>query len=466
MNLICNFSVADFFFTDVFRKFRETRKDLCISGIAVARNDYLNTFNYEKIIYTADKGWHEESIDLVYLSTIEDEYQFNFSELIHTDRHLFKYIGEDKIKYGQYLIKKILVLLKEKDYGLILSYSLTDFISLFLFRYAKSKGIKFIYFVYARLGDKITFSDRLDTGCYDFKSKFEVNRQLYKSNPENFKETLDLINAYICNKKQPSYMISMLSNGGVLSRFKRYYSTFKKVLNNYSSDKNASNALNPFIFIRSQLIKRVNIRAYEKIRSKHGISLAALKDITYFIYPLHFHPEAATLIQGRWLNNQLLIIEMISKALPANIKLGVKEHRVSVGYRDNAFYKKFLKFHNVVLLDDRLSPYDCLKYCTGLITISSSMGIEALMLNKSIICFGDIHYNYIPEVIKARDITKIKFYISQALKFENYNKIDYAAFLKTILENSFSLPGFSPRNYSKENVKTFVENLNVLCNSI
>ncbi|MDB5147668.1 MAG: capsule polysaccharide biosynthesis protein, partial [Mucilaginibacter sp.] len=175
-------------------------------------------------------------------------------------------------------------------------------------------------------------------------------------------------------------------------------------------------------------------------------------------------PEAATLVQGRWLNDQKTIIEMFSKALPANVLLIVKEHKVSVGRRPIEFYQEIDKFHNVYFVPETTEVYPLIENSLGVVTISSSMGLEAVMLNKAVITFGDIHYNILTDVIKATDISKMQEYVRRALNFKKYNEAEYLAFFKVITENVYRMPGYSPHNFSNEHVNTVVSMLTSISN--
>ena len=46
----------------------------------------------------------------------------------------------------------------------------------------------------------------------------------------------------------------------------------------------------------------------------------------YVYYPLHLNPETSTLLKGNDFMNQAFLVELISKNIPSNCKLYVKEH--------------------------------------------------------------------------------------------------------------------------------------------
>src|SRR5439155_10807780 len=66
----------------------------------------------------------------------------------------------------------------------------------------------------------------------------------------------------------------------------------------------------------NKIIRWRNVIQYNRLLKNNVITNDHLKASKYFVWPLHFHPEAATLILGRKINDQLALIEIISKNLP------------------------------------------------------------------------------------------------------------------------------------------------------
>jgi hypothetical protein len=133
----------------------------------------------------------------------------------------------------------------------------------------------------------------------------------------------------------------------------------------------------------------------------------------YFVFPLHVYPEATINLLSPYYSNQLDLIRQISLALPTGILLYVKEHSAFIGKRESIkFYKEIQKLKNVKLIDPFLEPHDVIKNSLGIVTISSTMGFEAIMYNKPIILFGDAFYKsykhayFISNIRELNDILK------------------------------------------------------------
>jgi hypothetical protein len=133
-----------------------------------------------------------------------------------------------------------------------------------------------------------------------------------------------------------------------------------------------------------------DIRAINKLKT---IDIKSLSGRSYILYPLQEEPESALGVYSPEFNEQLAVIEMMAKNLPAGTKLIVKEHLVSVGRRPKDFYSTILDIPNV----EMVSPYeyapDIARTARCVATITSSVGTEAAILGVPIITFG-IHNNF------------------------------------------------------------------------
>lgn len=84
-----------------------------------------------------------------------------------------------------------------------------------------------------------------------------------------------------------------------------------------------------------------------------GLFLGILTDYSkkYVYYPLHYEPEASTLVCAVKYEKQLFFIDSWAKSLPADTVLYVKEHYAVLGHRELTLYKELKKYPNVVMID-------------------------------------------------------------------------------------------------------------------
>ena len=81
---------------------------------------------------------------------------------------------------------------------------------------------------------------------------------------------------------------------------------------------------NPFLLSYKLLLRNI-IKQFRAPFVEALMDEESSKD-RFFVYPIHFHPEASTSIWGRWYTNEYNNIINISNALPVGLTLYVKEH--------------------------------------------------------------------------------------------------------------------------------------------
>lgn len=172
--------------------------------------------------------------------------------------------------------------------------------------------------------------------------------------------------------------------------------------------------------------------------SKLNNHFEAPKDEKYIYMPLHKVPESSTYIKSPMYVNESIIIEAISKLLPIDWVLYVKEHQDMLGEREIQFYKKIKKIQNVrlVKLNYYKDPKPWIEKSMGVVTISGTTAFEASMLNIPAIVFGHVQYNVIPGIKLAKNIEELGdiFKLIESNKWIKDNTNDCAAYLKTIKE--------------------------------
>ena len=113
----------------------------------------------------------------------------------------------------------------------------------------------------------------------------------------------------------------------------------------------------------------------------------------YFIYPIHMQPEASTLVQSPFHIDQKAAIINISRLLPLNTILYVKEHRSALGKQSLEFYRELKQHPNIKLISYRENMFELINNCVGTINLTSTVGLESLFFKKPSIVLGDVFYN-------------------------------------------------------------------------
>ncbi|MEM7437188.1 MAG: hypothetical protein AAF436_18680 [Myxococcota bacterium] len=120
----------------------------------------------------------------------------------------------------------------------------------------------------------------------------------------------------------------------------------------------------------------------------------------YLIFPIHYQPEASTLIRGLYYLDQPALVDDIAKSLPVGTRLYVKEHYANRGRRPASFYQQIKSSHAVRLLGPDENAWDLVQGAAGVVTITSRMGWEGILAEKPVFTFGETFYNCFPLVTR------------------------------------------------------------------
>ncbi|MFC1521691.1 hypothetical protein ACFL6Y_04705 [Elusimicrobiota bacterium] len=155
---------------------------------------------------------------------------------------------------------------------------------------------------------------------------------------------------------------------------------------------------------------------WKRLVANRLVTLKDIKDLSFVYYPLHTEPEIALGLFSPEFTDQMCVIQTISRALPVDTHLVVKEHVFGIGQRPRDFYRQLQEIHNVIFLDPRESGIDVIRSARGVVTISGTSGLEAAMLGKPVMAFGrHNNHNSLPHVHCVRDFDKIPFVLNEKI---------------------------------------------------
>lgn len=481
-NIYYLFSVKDECYTELSLILKKKNVFDHYYGLACARMPCLENSVFSHISYLSDmlsfndgkdrKPRYDsdyrpsESLNYEFLKKIEETYNVRISDLMHADRHFPRFKKDKRLFIAQEMLMIFINDMNKFNINLVVVEGIDDFISFFASIYCKYHGIKYVFPTYVGYTNRTCFSSNIYCEPDDFRDTFHKVLAQVKSGELDVSSVDDELTQHINTRKKPSYMTDAIVDykpfqiqdiKTVLKYFYYYYFCDR---GGYHYD--TSPLAMPF--------KRIQ-RIYRKIRysrflKKHAVDPRNLKNVNYLIYPLHLEPESSTLILGKWLNDQRKIIEMISKALPVDTVLIVKEHKPSVGRRSLQFYKDIEQYHNVFLVNERIDVYPFIEQSKGVVLISSTMGLEALMLKKPILAFGERYYNVSANTYLADNFKELDQIIAKMLQHK-FDEDDRLAFFHALLATTTDDMGYlSHLEYQKEDLEILADKIEVLASEL
>lgn len=306
------------------------------------------------------------------------------------------------------------------------------------------------------LAESVLSEGRLDVHDLEytsslFKSSFdELKAEEIKKDDLDFSK--DYIERFLSHKQLPSYMRDQLNYRSKAKLFLVYLERLKrlnerrKIFFKYIINRNKFKKYDHRSDIVFGSFFRVPwddfIRQLRMYFQKRFFCSYDLNE-KFFLYPLHFQPEYTTSVLATYYTDQATTVNNIAFALPFPYKLYVKEHPSSPGTRENLFYEEIKKLPNVVLIDSRAKIQDLVRRSAGVITLSSTVGMEAAFLGKPVYVLGRVFYMHHPFCRAIKGFDHLKSSIEQDLNqkldaggLENINLRFVASYYANTIEGS------------------------------
>jgi len=165
--------------------------------------------------------------------------------------------------------------------------------------------------------------------------------------------------------------------------------------------------------------------------------------INYITVFLHFQPERTSIPEGGLFSQQLLIIRLLSSTIPDNWTLLVKEHpstfmgNFDSRYRNPQFYREISEIPRVKIVPILADTFKLIDASKAIVTITGTVGIQALIRGIPVIVFGPASYRNAPGVYTVTDYKGLKRIIEKIVAFGiDFKLEEIDNYLKEVLKNS------------------------------
>jgi hypothetical protein len=188
-------------------------------------------------------------------------------------------------------------------------------------------------------------------------------------------------------------------------------------------------------------------KKFHSDQRKEYISLQVPVDLEKkFLYlPLHYQPECTTAPMGGVFVEQLLMIEMLSKALPSDWIIYVKEHPIQwlprgasyFNYRYEGYYRAIAALPNVRLIPITTDTYTLINRSQAVATITGTAGWEALLRGKPTLVFGYSWYRYAPGAYRVDSVPSLRDAFAKITAGVRHAEADMLGYLRCFDRISF-----------------------------
>ena len=223
-----------------------------------------------------------------------------------------------------------------------------------------------------------------------------------------------------------------LSSRGLYDRFMRF------AKNEEYEKKDPAVISNPYLRMKHAFGEIFNQQTYRFVKRSPADILSGEK---YILYGFHKQPEASVDVWGRYNEDQSQVVLNLWRQLPPGWKLAIKEHSVAIGDRSISFYKKLLKYPDVVLINEFEDSHKLMKNAQLVVVNTGTMGLEAALMGIPTITLSKVVFNCLNYCrhMNWEEIEKYDSLLSiiKEIKEKENNKADFDD-----LVNNYSFEGY------------------------
>ncbi|HEX5058049.1 MAG TPA: hypothetical protein VFV99_01760 [Kofleriaceae bacterium] len=341
--------------------------------------------------------------DLAWLQKRERELGVSIQRMLASERHLLAGRNFDQLmRLAEVALREIGAAFDRVQPDFIFSEDVSCFHSYAHWVLARERGIPFWCIGTGRLPNRLSvYSQR--------PQRYENVDALYREivsrglTADERKEAEDYVVSFRARPQRPTGMGTRAKNPGFERSDAR---RFKNEVALYLSDRDNPVATPPLQAI-GQRFRRI---ARVQLADLAGVFEPPEPGEQYVLYPIHYQPEASTLVQAPMYLDQVQLLHDIAKSLPIGYRLYVKEHVSNRGRRPLEFYQAIREIPAVRLLGPDADTWSLIQNAAAIAVITGTMGWEGLLFGKPVISFGDVYYNVLPHVYRASEVPKDGWY--------------------------------------------------------
>lgn len=273
---------------------------------------------------------------------------------------------------------------------------------------------------------------RIPSNRFAFFTTIEQDR-FYELNNSSEIET------EIIKLTKPDYFYS---NNAIINKQKSIVSRIRRV-KRFISRENIEND-HPALISRLKLrfkkgfLEELNRLTNSLVRYDN---ISKLNNKMFVFFPLHKQPEASIDVIGMYYEDQYLLIKNISKFIPENFHVVVKEHPNAIGDRRIVFYQKLRKIHNLLLISPHQDSNYIINNSQAVFTVSGTPAYEASLQGKISFTFAPCFFNLLENCFKISidDFRNfVSFYeLCDVKQSYNSEKMSPHQFSEYLIKNSF-----------------------------
>lgn len=303
-------------------------------------------------------------------------------------------------------VRRMEALFDELRPDALVGFICVTFLDYLAYLVARSRGIAVLNLRPTRISDRVSFSTRLNDPAPEFLAAMQdetamaPHRDAARAHIQHVREVHGRYEGVIKASDRPALKLNRSRRSPVAAiqaafRNHRDYRQTQSHMDNH--------VVNPStMLIYSALINPARARLARSLLSASYVPEARLAATRYTFFPLHTEPEVSLLVYGRPYVNQIEVVRALAMSLPADHVILVKEHPWMVGKRSMAYYRALLNIPRVLLVKPSLDARLLIQNAAMVAVITGSNALEAAIIGRPVLTFGDCPYNALPRTMVRR----------------------------------------------------------------
>jgi hypothetical protein len=332
----------------------------------------------------------------------------------------------------------------------VIGFICVTFLEYLVYLFARARRIQVLNLRPTRIGNHVTFGSVLNDPTPEFVRAYQRalrdgsgQRDAASSYIRRVREQHGRYEGVVSPSARPALAVNprrdkpWIAGVRVLRNYQRYRSGTAR------SDNHVPDPLRSLMFAAVINPARAAMTA-RRLRGRY-IGPNRIDEMRYVFFPLHTEPEVSLLVYGRPFLNQIEVIRQIAISLPIDVHMVVKEHPWMVGKRKYSSYAKLLNIPRVHLAPPEMAARDLIEKSALVTVITGSTGLEAAILRKPVITFGDCAFNALPltMVRRCHDLRELPSLVRTMLDHHEHDETALESYVAAVFELSESVNLYS-----------------------
>ncbi|QCC46951.1 capsular polysaccharide export protein, LipB/KpsS family [Halobellus limi] len=227
--------------------------------------------------------------------------------------------------------------------------------------------------------------------------------------PQGEREDIDeYINSFTSDKKVYNHS---MKNNDARKIIKKVTDTVKSL----STAVAGNTPNNPYRYgirkLRANVYGRINNRILPSIKKSKKLC----EKNKFVLLPLQYPIESRLTVFSPEFFDQSFLIDYLSRILPSNIKLFVKQHPNHPGKQSPAWIQRVSRRNTVELLHPSFNTHEVIEQAEGVVVTNNTVGFEAIFYNVPLVVLGNAFYGDVPAATRVSDLSSLPEAMARAL---------------------------------------------------